>query len=510
MTEFNGEVYTTQSVCPECGRVVDAVLYEDNGQIFMKKTCPEHGEFIERLYDAGEFHRIEKYIREVDGFRPDLKLTDHFHLCEACPYYKTPPVLAIMDVTNRCNLHCSYCFANADASGYLYEPSFETIVEMLKALRTNYDLPVPSVMFSGGEPTIRDDFVDIVREAKKLNFFVLVATNGYKIAASKEYAKQLKDAGLSIVYLSFDGLTDKSNREKKNHLIIDRILENCRAAKLGIVLVPTAIRGLNDDEVYDIVKFGLENVDIIRGVNFQPISFCGRMSPEDRANQRYTITDLLEDLEKQSNGVIRKKDFYPVPTVLPITRFVEAFTGKREVAFSVHPMCGSATYIFKDSEGNYIPVTRFVDIDKLMALLDEYAEKVKKSSPMLKKVHLLALLKDLMSVIDKEKAPKEISPYELIKQIILQKGDMKALNMFHERCLFVGTMHFQDLYNTDTDRLMHCAIHYITPDMKTVSFCVYNSLGIREMIEKKYRRPWKGSNKTDVPGSPDDKTVSKP
>ncbi len=476
----------TKSVCPECGRVIDAILYEENGVIYMKKTCPEHGEFVERIYDGKEFKRIEEYLAKLREFNPP-KVTEPIIKCELCPYYYASPVLTIIDVTNRCNLRCSYCFANAAVTGYLYEPSKETIFEMLRTLREKFDPPVPSVMFSGGEPTMRSDLIDIVREAKRLGFAVLIATNGYKVALDKEYTKKLSEAGADILYLSFDGLTDRTNREKKNHKLIDKILQNCREANLGIVFVPTIIRGLNDDEVYKIVEFGLKNSDIVRGVNFQPISFTGKMSRNMREQMRYTISDLLEDMEKQSGGKVKPDDFYPIPSVLPLTELVESFTGKRAVSFSTHPLCGAATYLFKDENGNVVPITEFLDVDKFLDVIEKYSKKMRDTNSVMKKVHLLGLAKDIIPLIDFKKVPKNLPLKELLTQIILKKGDLEAVGDFHLNSFFVGTMHFQDLYNVDMERITHCIVHYMTPDMKTVSFCAYNGLGIREMIENKYK-----------------------
>jgi len=98
----------------------------------------------------------------------------------------------------------------------------------------------------------------------------MLATNGYKIAASAEYTMELHKSGVSVIYLSFDGVSDKSNREKKNHLIIDKLFENCRKANgLNVMLVPAAIKGVNDDEAYSIIKLAADNCDVVRGGRLQ-------------------------------------------------------------------------------------------------------------------------------------------------------------------------------------------------------------------------------------------------
>lgn len=85
--------------------------------------------------------------------------------------------------------------------------------------------------------------------------------------------KKLREAGINTLYLSFDGVTAKTN--PKNHWEIPGVLENCRKTGTGIVLVPTVIKGVNDHEVGDIIRFGFKNNDVVRGVNIQPVSLVG-------------------------------------------------------------------------------------------------------------------------------------------------------------------------------------------------------------------------------------------
>ena len=128
--------------------------------------------------------------------------------CGICPEHKSHTALAIIDVTNRCNLKCPVCFANASAAGYVYEPTAEQITGMLENLHNNKPVPATALQFSGGEPTIRNELFDFIRKAKEIGFkHVEVNTNGVRIAQDPEYAKKFKAAGVSTIYLQFDGLT---------------------------------------------------------------------------------------------------------------------------------------------------------------------------------------------------------------------------------------------------------------------------------------------------------------
>ena len=478
---------TTKSVCPECGRVINAKIFEKDGIVFMKKTCPKCGEFVERITDIQTFSRDSKYLQLLYKYIPSSDIPKCPYICETCKAHKSPTLLGIIDITNRCNLRCSYCFANAAVSGWLYEPSIETIKKEIDFL-VNQDPPASSVMFSGGEPTMRNDLPEIVKYAKSKELFVLIATNGYRIASSPEYVKKLGDA--DILYLSFDGLTDETNTEKKNHRIINRIMDNAKQGNIGIVLVPTIIRNLNDNQIWPIVDFASQHIDIIKGVNFQPISFSGRMSKDEREKQRFTISDLKYSLEKQSGGLIKREDWFPIPTVLPFTKLFEKITGKKTVTFSAHPLCGEATYLFKDKNGKFIPLPRFINVDEFVNTLETHAEKLEDGINVTNSGKLLFLIKDLLSTIDFGKIEYGPELLKLLKDLILKPGDLKVLDEFHKRFLFIGAMHFQDVYNFDIERIKYCPIHYVTPNSTRIPFCAYNALGYRENIEKQHRKPF--------------------
>jgi uncharacterized radical SAM superfamily Fe-S cluster-containing enzyme len=96
-----------------------------------------------------------------------------------------------------------------------------------------------------------------------------------------------------------------------------------------VVLVPTIINGRNDHEVGDIIKYAAENNKVVRGVNFQPVSFTGAARNNDELSGRITIPELTAKIESQTNGIIRKDDFYPVPIVVGISDLIEEYTGKK-------------------------------------------------------------------------------------------------------------------------------------------------------------------------------------
>jgi len=251
--------------------------------------------------------------------------------------------------------------------------------------------------------------------------------------------------------------------------------------------VPTIARGTNDDQIGDIVKFAGKNLDVVKGVNFQPISFAGRVEKEELRQMRITIPETLKLLSEQTNCQISPNDFYPVSSVLPFSHFIEAWKKKPQIEFTIHPHCGAATYVFTEGS-KFIPITRFVDVEKLLNFVETSAQKLKESTfPKIDKTKIISqMVKILPRLIDKEKAPKSIDITKMLINIF-KNGTKDALGEFHRKTLFIGTMHFQDAYNFDLERVKRCGIHYVVPDGRIIPFCSYNTIH-RENIEKKFSR----------------------
>ncbi len=487
---------STKSLCPECLAVIDASIFEENGKVMLEKTCSKHGTFKDIYWSsAKQFRRFDHYLHDGEGVRIPNVPTDGNcpNSCGLCPSHKTTTILANIDLTNRCNMGCPVCFANASASGYLYEPSFDQIRAMMQMLRDEKPVPCPAIQFAGGEPTMREDITRIIRMANEFKFTqVQMATNGIKLAKSLEFCKELAAAGLNTVYLQFDGVTSEPYLINRgyNYLPLKlKAIENCRASGLtSVSLVPTLAKGVNDNQVGDIIKFAVNNMDTVKGINFQPISFTGRIKKEERMEKRITIPYLFERIEEQTHGDITADDFYPVPFIVPISHFVNAEEGIPNVEFTVHPHCGTGTYIYVE-DGKMIPITRFIDVEGLLEHIDEMAlDNGKWNSGSIGKIRRIGgLIAALPKYIDLAKAPRSVDVKKLFIDV-LRDGTGDAIKEFHRHTLFIGAMHFMDLYNMDLERIKRCGVHYATPDGRIIPFCTYNTIH-RVNVEKKFAMP---------------------
>lgn len=482
--------HRTTSLCPECKRPLEALVYGEDGIVWMKKSCPEHGEFKEKYWESIEMYEKERRhgSKPVQTLNPNVDTggTNCPFDCGLCARHKSHTALANIVATNRCDLSCWYCFFYCKANEPVYEPSLEQIRAMVRNLRAEKPVPCNAVQLTGGEPTLREDLVDMVKICKEEGVdHVQVNTDGINFAFKPELVKQLREAGTNTVYLSFDGVMPKSN--PKNHWEFPYAVENCRRVGLGIVLVPTVIKGINDGEVGAIVNFALNNTDIIRAVNFQPVSLVGRMPQELREKQRITIPKVIQNIEEQSNGVITKDDFFSVPSVAPVTELIETLTGRPHYTLSTHFACGMATYVIKGTDGKIVPIPQFVDVEGLMEFLRETAEVRKGKSRILTG---FKVWRKLGSFIDKGKQPAGFNLTKILLNTMV-KHDYRALGDLQHRSLMIGMMHFQDPYNYDVERVERCCIHYTLPDGRIIPFCAFNVIPevYRDKVQAQYSVP---------------------
>jgi uncharacterized radical SAM superfamily Fe-S cluster-containing enzyme len=489
-------IKSTKSICPECLKVLDAAIFEEDGKVFIKKECPEHG-FFQELYwsDYEQYQRAEKFRYDGEGIENPRTQTLKGcpYDCGICPEHKSHTALAIIDVTNRCNLTCPVCFANAAAAGYVYEPTQEQVVGMLENLRATKPVPATALQFSGGEPTIRNDLFDLIRKAKEVGFrHVEVNTNGLRISKSVEYAKDLKAAGVSTIYLQFDGLTSDVYKFIRGLDLLDtkmKAIENLRQAGFGsVVLVVTLVKGINDSQLGDIINFAAKNFDLIRCVNVQPVSLCGRLPPQKREKMRITIPDFMRLVEEQTKGDIKVSDFYPVPVVVPVSKAVGALKNKRYVEFTAHPHCGMATFVLVE-KGKLVPVTRYGNIEKFADSLKKVYADASKGSKSKASLRLVGAARHMK--------------FSFLRKYVLRvlmEGDYQSLGAFARTALMVSSMHFMDPYNFDLERVQRCVIHYAVPDGRIIPFCTMNSIH-RPEVEKKLGVPineWKSRHKVEI------------
>ncbi|MFB3828633.1 MAG: tetraether lipid synthase Tes [Bryobacteraceae bacterium] len=491
---------TTQSLCPECTKLISARIFEENGRVVMEKTCDEHGAFRDIVYsDAKLYLKMEQWqFGDGQGLHnPAItNATVCPDDCGLCNLHTSHTGLANVDLTNRCNLTCPVCFANANVQGYLYEPSYEQIRGMLQALREEKPVSGRIVQFSGGEPTIHPRFFDILKLAKEMGFSHLqIATNGLTFT-DLEFAEKAKEAGLHTLYLQFDGVTDDVYRRTRGQALAEikfKVIENVKKAGLKIVFVPTIVKGVNDHEIGDILRVALENIECLSGISFQPVAFTGRIARKELEQKRFTLSDFAKAMQDQTGICDMYEDWFPLSCVTPFSKLLSALRGELTTHLSCHPHCSVGTYLFVDKNKKATPVTRFIDVGEMLKEMDVLARK---AAP--KKIKFFSKLEAwnaLRKHFHEDKAPEGLT-FNLFLQTLQGMTDKRygrgesEKQGFTYKTLMVAGMHFMDSYNYDVERVKRCVIHYSAPNGHIYPFCTYNSGPcFRERIEKQFSTP---------------------
>lgn len=326
----------TRSVCPVCLRPVEAARIRREDGIYLRKECPEHGTFMAPVWrgrvDFDSWRGGCEGLPKGQGLRCPEN-------CGICAEHEQGTCCALLEVTRRCNLHCRFCFA--DGGREAGDPGLDELKQAVALIMERCGRPL--LQLSGGEPSLRDDLPELIRYAKSLGCpYVQLNTNGIRLADDLPYVQALFEAGLSFVFMQFDGVTDEVYRTLRGRNLIEtkrKAIENCGRFRLGVTLVPTVVRGVNETRLGDIIRFGALLSPIVRGVHFQPVSFFGRYPEVPEDGQRYTLDELLSGICQQ--------------TGLPFDAFLPSRCD--------HPLCGFHAAFHASFDGTLTPLNRRED-----------------------------------------------------------------------------------------------------------------------------------------------------
>ncbi|MCK4340379.1 MAG: radical SAM protein [Phycisphaerae bacterium] len=475
---------TVETLCPECSCLILGRCFVHRGIVWMEKTCPEHGYFRDKVNTDVELYlkgTRAGYQDERGVHKPQVAgaaacPTD----CGLCNQHHSASCLAQIDLTNRCNLNCPVCFASANAARGVAEPSYEMVVEYLRALRKQHPYPATAIQFTGGEPTLHPDFHRIIKTTCEMGFsHVQIATNGLKIA-EREFTERAAEAGLHTLYMQFDGLDDEQYQKLRGRPLLDvkmRAIENCRRTGMKVCLVPTIVKTINEDQVGSIFRFAVENADVISAISYQPVAFTGRISLQQLADQRYTLGDLAHDLAACSEADVQR-DFFPLNFMTPLARIMQTLDGKPKIRPSCHSDCAFGTYFFVTPDRQAIPVPKLFAMAKLMHGFNEHAARIERRRP-----HALATWTDKLRIVltflrsyrwsERDFRVTPLKFIHALRGMTNKSVGRGAAGETTYRTLMAAGMHFMDRYNFDTERIKRCVILYSTPD-GIYPFCTIN------------------------------------
>jgi len=460
----------TRSVCPVCLVTLPADIVRqrdkgDNGdkceEIILCKTCPEHGQFEAVIWRGKP--EFDKWTRPKSAIKELLRQSDNNkdcpHNCGLCIEHTQRSCTVLLELTKQCNLHCPICFANSSLE-HGKNKDFLPLEQLIQKLEWIYAQAGSIVLqLSGGEPTLYPNLIELVKAGSKLFPAVQLNTNGLLLAKDADMAKNLKKAGLSWVFLQFDGSNDDIYLKLRGQKLLQQKLlaiENCKKAGLSVVLVPTVVAGINDNDLGQILKIALSLSPVVRGLHLQPMTFSGRNLFKDKVTA-LTLPEVLCKLSEQSNGQIKLEHASPPGCE--------------------HERCSFHCRYHIDNNGNMTVVKGNDECccdNKPVISAAEGAEKSIESV--------------IRSWQGSEGAEQQQSDENLGKSLgenlgqgSGQKADIKSLDAFDafiakakNNVFSITCMAFQDALNIDLERLQGCCVHVYAENNKLIPFCAYN------------------------------------
>lgn len=404
-------IRNTRSVCPVCLKNLPAQLVRQmDNSITLEKTCPEHGTWSVPVWrGAMDFDLWTQYTdplcAEAGTGCPEN--------CGICAAHEVGTCCCLLEVTSRCNLRCRFCFA--DGGRPEDDPSLE---EMKAAIRDIVrQCGEPLVQLSGGEPTLRNDLPELVRYAKEAGCsYVQVNTNGIRLAKEPEYAKELAEAGLDIVFLQFDGTREDIYEFLRGATLLEikkQAIQVCAELGVGVTLVPTVVPGINDDNLGELIAFARSMVPGVRGIHFQPVSYFGRHPGQPEAGQRYTLDQLMADISDQAG--------------IPMESFMPSRCD--------HPLCGFHANFLVNPAGGLRPLTSITHSARSRGCAKDNREYVARNW---------------------KRHPSEPEP----AGGFAEEMDFDTfLYRIRHGSLTLSAMAFQDAENLNIERLHRCSLH---------------------------------------------------
>ncbi len=434
----------TLSLCPECLRRVDAKIVFEDDKVYMLKRCPEHGNSKVLIADDVEYYKnIRNYNKPLET-PYTFNTKTHYgcpYDCGLCPDHEQHSCLTVLEVTDRCNLTCPTCYAGSSPT-YGRHRTLEEVKKMLDTIVKNEKEP-DVVQISGGEPTVHPQFFEILDYAKTLPIrHLMVNTNGIKIAKDKDFVKRLKKYTPDFeIYLQFDSFKDEVLQQMRGADLSEirkQAIANLNEVNLSTTLVVTLQKGLNDDEIGEIIEYALQQ-QCVRGVTFQPTQIAGRLENFDPEKDRLTLTEVRRRILEQS-PVFNSDDLIPVPC---------------------NPDALVMGYALKLG-GEVFPLTRYVNPADLL-------DNSKNTIVYEQDEQLHGKMIELFSTGNSVEVAQEN-----LKSIMCCLPNIDAPNLGYDNLFRIIIMQFIDAYNFDVRAIKKSCVHIVDKDYKIIPFETMN------------------------------------
>ena len=551
----------TRSLCPVCLKSLDAALERREDSVFITRTCPEHGVFSGLVW-RGEpalerWHRPKQPSLSVG--RETVVGQGCPHDCGRCPEHGQHACTVLFEITDQCNLRCPVCFA--DAGGETPGGSSRTGIPILSkpveygcGLRTHLPGPGPRtrqmgvdsvpdsamgtaasqpassgpegaggralytalpilteqlqwirehagevvLQISGGEPTLHPDLPELVRAAREMFPAVQLNTNGLLLADRPGLAEALARAGLSWVFLQFDGTDDAIFTALRGRPLLQsklRAIERCRQAGLAVVLVPTVAAGVNDHDLGNLLRLAIRHAPTVRGLHLQPMTAAGRNALA-QGSAPLTLPEVLRAICDQSGGLMRPE--HATPPGCEHERCSFHCRYRLSPSGALTPLRGDAPCCVRPDVGggDCCPGPGQAERESVSGTgAAPDIAPAPGSTPDATLEGARRAIDTIMRVWQPSDAPGTGAA--------APAGDAfdAFIRQARNRSFSVTCMAFQDARNVDLARLRGCCVHVYAPPARLVPFCAYNMTALdgtalhRKKESSAREQPHQGNNR---------------
>lgn len=261
-----------------------------------------------RLMSSEEIRAWQPYALAADGLTPLQRTRQRLEQAgQWAPWQMLGRRFAVgcvaLEITQRCNLDCSYCYLS-ESSEALKDIPIEEVFRRIDLIHAHYG-DATDIQVTGGEPTLRrrSELVEIVRYIKQKKMRSSLFTNGIK--ATRDLLEELREAGLEDVAFHVDLTQQRRGYRTEVELneVREAYIERARGLKLSVIF-NTTVYPDNFDEVPALVRFFAGHCDVVRMAAFQTGADSGRGALRERvAIGPQTIEAQIE------KGIATRLDF---------------------------------------------------------------------------------------------------------------------------------------------------------------------------------------------------------
>lgn len=489
----------TQSLCPVCLRRLDAAYVRPEAApeaVLLEKTCPEHGLFRVPVWRDGGPRRqgaagsalpvFETWTRPKSPSYPRAPRTPTVYGCPfdcgLCPEHAQHTCTGLLEVTLRCNLACPVCYADGGTATAPPDPDLACLAAQLDVL-ARASGPC-NVQLSGGEPTVREDLPAIVALARARGFgLVQLNTNGLRLA-EPGYAQRLQEAGLDSVYLQWDGVSEATFRTLRGRDCLEfkrAAVRACGAAGLGVVLVATVVRGVNDAELGDLLRLALALGPTVRGLHVQPAAFFGRYPWSLGAAPRCTLPEVMAALAAQAPELVNAAQFHPpgCENELCSCSAVYRRTADPDGRPGLQWLGQGGSCCTPAAAGASSAESAPAVSPKALPFVPPSAEEGARKAKQFVALHWKGAGAPAVAVAGQPAAaaPQIPAPHnpDAGRAALAQDSFSRFLAQAGvEQRFTLSSMAFQDALSLDVARVRGCCIHVLRPDGRMIPFCLHN------------------------------------